>query len=1643
MAAHNLTRGSFEEEAPLLSPTAFDAHAANPPQPPKKKKPWLLLVILIFLLLAIVDMGAFMAEPPKTRVFEANLCVRYYEKKDPSKIRADGTVDETLCKVNEVQQKMAMIFGWQDMFDAIPGILLAVPFGTLADKWGRKWIFVASAMGLQLGTAWILMICYFRTLPLQLTWFSSAFYVIGGGPMVATAMGITMVSDICPPEKRTSIFVYLTASVLVAELIAPILAAKLMEHGNWIPLILALALQQVGICIAFWFPETLHLRDLPEPKDGDEEERIELRFKQQGHGFKAQLRNFKDAFAFVRSDLTLALVVFTFLANRLGRQALTLLIRYASVRYSWKIAKASYLVSFRAATNLVALLVFIPGVSIVLLKYLRLPAHHADLWIARGSIILTTIAMAVMGIAAYPALLILGLLIFNMGTGYNAAMRSTAIHVVGGQSSLEIGRLMSVIAIIESIGTMLAGPLLNKSFDWAMDLGEPWIGLPFLSSALVFGSIAVVTFMISVKDKDLAYTEVDSDEPIGSESSHGSSSALERQSPRHSVDPDLAQQHALAAATTAFVRAQAIDAAEREKRGSSELSRTKSNASRKSLTSQGSHFPPRESSFRSLQQPQRGAQMANTRQSRASTMVAEKYPPFQAPPSMDWPLPTQPPITFNENMRPNSQPKPLSSSAASQQIRKARSMYYASSVQTGSPLPRPPAIYRTTPPPVNVTSTQEMPSTLLPVQTMAVSPLVSPRLPIIVAPDETVDKARDKYLQDFQQRQVKHKPSLFLAPFKKRQDKGKLQKNQPSLAGGVVHSRQYTPADMAMDLTLNDFQPQKDKKEKRSFSGSLKHKLRKVFRRTSNNATALPVQQIEASRDYFGNYGAHDSPSRIHGSFEIPIYHRPLESQAGRDIKRLTVIHEAKDSIGSETEYIITAAPKRKPPSIPAFAAFREPMPMESLVEEVSTPIDPKRVFSALMKEIDASKGAQVDACRLQHTSNWESDVFVSSASKDFQSSVTRELHSSASRDFQTGVSSDQRPMSRRHLESVAGPSKTSSIRSFGRALRSTIRTVTPSEQISSQIPDRTTSVRGAVRIPRPDTAASSSTTNSEVRGDDDADNTLSSVNFKMHCGRTSRPLTHETYSENLVTPTAEQIEQRVQKSKGRWKTPLEESHFPVFPRSVNRTFAVANIAQKTVSHQPSTEQIAVEESDQIETQTINEEKRFNSIPVSPKSPRPRPLFSPLSPSVYSRNTDGVSILPNDSVMSFDGANDEGGSAVIITSHAIKSYVIGTPSPHRDTHSARSSRDWKAWLSHEVSELENLAQEDFTIHGRYATPGGHHREFTQIEDEDTAVAVHSGSSSVNSKKTPSPKVYSDFSAPSTNRTSKHEPNVRSKRSEEINSDKENKKENVTQSLYGRALGVPGHGSTQSLPITKPKFLQPLTSLSSNRIPSGLAQYTTTATEGDAISKRNPIATMIPPRPRLRAQIRPISPGKLTTRPRSAFDLRGFNTPPVTSRLSNVPGPGSDSPRKRERYATGDGASMQNRIIASRGLDNDSLHIALEPRWAVSGAPSAPSSLEQHLRRPALHVKHSSSTLALNKEPSPGSEERGIDRVLGDEDRSGRESRGGSVTPGQRLAERFLRERSVGSGAASPVSIGTVTEDTESASMSEGLTPAFL
>lgn len=64
-----------------------------------------------------------------------------------------------------------MLFGWQDLWDSVPRIFLAVPYGALADKNGRRWILTLGLAGAECTMLWIIVICYFQ-LPLKLTWFS-------------------------------------------------------------------------------------------------------------------------------------------------------------------------------------------------------------------------------------------------------------------------------------------------------------------------------------------------------------------------------------------------------------------------------------------------------------------------------------------------------------------------------------------------------------------------------------------------------------------------------------------------------------------------------------------------------------------------------------------------------------------------------------------------------------------------------------------------------------------------------------------------------------------------------------------------------------------------------------------------------------------------------------------------------------------------------------------------------------------------------------------------------------------------------------------------------------------------------------------------------------------------------------------------------------------------------------------------------------------------------------------------------------------------------------------------------------------------------------------------------------------------------
>ncbi|KAF2743273.1 hypothetical protein M011DRAFT_222797 [Sporormia fimetaria CBS 119925] len=698
---------------------------------------------------------------------------------------------------------------------------------------------------------------------------------------------------------------------------------------------------------------------------------------------------------------------------------------------------------------------------------------------------------------------------------------------------------------------------------------------------------------------------------------------------------EVAQKHAVAAATTAFVRAHAGGVTERNHGRTIEIRRAQSNNGRKA---QGHRFLQREASLRSADAQKAGRSVGH--RSHVSAAAIEKFTVSAVTPGTERSLDTQPSMASSENLRPSSQPKPhrpnASSSLASQQIRKARSMYYASSVQTGSPVPRPPVKYLTTPP---TSPRHENPplspctgdGSLLSAQAAhghanehtksASLPLVSPRVPVTVVPNEAMNRERDRYLKDFQQRQVKQKPSLFLAPFKKRQDKGK-----EKLAPPVQPSMATDPGttEGSPDTALPEFRPLR---EKRSISDSLRSKFKKVFGRVSNKPSTVPAQQTKASRDYFG-YHSHRSsaPNAGLSGLEIPSPDehtlrrarsrsssldggraalmrpssrgstRSLHSEVNmsnatsrvtswsnssvgdtltqRALKRLTVIHEAKDSISSDPGHLIVPKPEeQQPPPAPGLAAFREPMPADYLLTDNNLTVDPKRVFSALMREIDGAKGVHNQGSSAARPGSVGHDVFASSplanSTLDAHGAVdpVNNMNSAGGTSGSPVVLTDKNP------GSVPAASKAASLgrrsfRSWGRVLKATIRNVTPSE---NDVTVLTTSghLKGNIEVSKSMPTSVRSPSTIPEQNYQEEDYTYGSIDLLSKNATDANSANH--------TPSRHQIEARVARSHARWKSPLErqatssvspivEASLASTPRHVPSALKVCGIP-KSLSH--------------------------------------------------------------------------------------------------------------------------------------------------------------------------------------------------------------------------------------------------------------------------------------------------------------------------------------------------------------------------------------------------------------------------------------------------------------------------------------------
>ncbi|KAL4862971.1 hypothetical protein BDV12DRAFT_178082 [Aspergillus spectabilis] len=477
------------EDAPLIP----DPSGSVSPLTPSGKQV-LQVILLCASATLILDIGLTVVRAPKIRLFEAILCQAYYRTHGRALPVPMQDIPESQCKTKEIQSGVARLIGWQTVFDGIPAIFLAIPYGALSDSRGRRPVLLLCFLGLGLSTAWALLVCWMQW-PLELTWISSLFQCLGGGPAVATAVLETTIADVAPSDKRSIIYFQLQAAVLISDIVANPVSSVLMAHNAWIPCFLGLGIQALATVLLMALPETLDFargsRPLDASIDGCKEEEPTLPGR------------LAENLRCIVSDRKVAGLVFSLLVLTISAESLDFLLQYVSQRYGWSIAQSAMLLSLRAVVEfglllaLGFLLLFVQGPG----RSSRDPQQR-DLLIARLSLGLIVLGLLILSLSPTVAPAILGLIIYTLGAGFQPAVMSLLASIWKTSNPSNLGSLYSTVAIILAVGGVVAGPLISLMYRVGLSLGHAWVGLPYFVASGLCAGIAVVLLSVRLPGRE-------------------------------------------------------------------------------------------------------------------------------------------------------------------------------------------------------------------------------------------------------------------------------------------------------------------------------------------------------------------------------------------------------------------------------------------------------------------------------------------------------------------------------------------------------------------------------------------------------------------------------------------------------------------------------------------------------------------------------------------------------------------------------------------------------------------------------------------------------------------------------------------------------------------------------------------------------------------------------------------------------------------------------------------------------------------------------------------------------------------------------------------------------------------------------------
>ncbi|KAL3303963.1 MFS transporter [Colletotrichum asianum] len=473
-------------ETPLISASGEDA--AKHPRYPSA-------ILIVFAICFLADAGSSLLGVPEVRAFEMAVCRDYYLEHDPTVIGEPplSYVDESLCKLREIQTSMAYLRATKGLIMTVPGegILLTFPYGYLSDRVGRKLVVFLSLFGQILEMFATIGILYFhRAFSTNMVLLTPIFRIIGGGNRVLVASLNSIVVDTVPPSMRPTVFYVTGAGLLITETVMVPIGSQLLLKDLWLAFKVAMPILLASLVLVGVLPETHD----PKHNSGDGTDDMSVHSSDTNKPFlhillRRGANNVKKAGRGLMglpkgAKVTLSIIFL----SKFARECSGLFVQYASKVLHWPIANAGYVISVKSFISLV-LLILLAGMSTAASRR----GEAATLLLNRRVVILSLAMLALgallVGLSRDAATLVVGSVFESTGYGIGQALQGTLASFANLSST---GELFAGAALIE----LLAGLSGTFAFAGLFDLGlqsrfPRGVGLPYFVAAILY-AIAVI-----------------------------------------------------------------------------------------------------------------------------------------------------------------------------------------------------------------------------------------------------------------------------------------------------------------------------------------------------------------------------------------------------------------------------------------------------------------------------------------------------------------------------------------------------------------------------------------------------------------------------------------------------------------------------------------------------------------------------------------------------------------------------------------------------------------------------------------------------------------------------------------------------------------------------------------------------------------------------------------------------------------------------------------------------------------------------------------------------------------------------------------------------------------------------------------------